>query len=61
MFDPAFGKITKASMIHRDDLSVGQTIEGPALITERETTIVLPTSRRAIQQPDGCIDIQKKG
>ena len=28
-----------------------------AAITEDETTIVLPASRHAIRQPDGCIDV----
>jgi N-methylhydantoinase A len=38
----------------------GQTIAGPALITEDETTIVVPTSRTAIARPDGTIDITEK-
>ncbi len=32
-----------------------------AAITEAETTIIVPASRDAIRQPDGCIDIVTKG
>jgi len=40
---------------------VGQYAQGPAAITEAETTIIVPTSRMAICQPDGCIDVIVKG
>ena len=39
---------------------VGKTVDGPAIITEDETTIIIPTSRTAIRQPDGCIDMRTK-
>ena len=32
-------------------------VSGPAAITENETTIILPSSRQAIRQSDGCIDV----
>jgi len=35
----------------------GQTVQGPAAITEDETTIIVPASRSAIKQADGCIDL----
>ena len=38
----------------------GETVSGPAAIVEDETTIILPSSRRAICQPDGCIDLTVK-
>ncbi|MGI3185982.1 hydantoinase/oxoprolinase family protein [Nioella aestuarii] len=60
MFDPALAKRTTAEVHPRADLPEGATVEGPAVITEDETTIVLPTSRRATAQPDGCIDIRVK-
>ena len=61
IFDPALGKAVEASIILRDEMQVGQTVEGPAAITEDETTIIMPSSRRAIRQSDGCIDIMAKG
>ncbi len=35
-------------------------VAGPAVITERETTIIVPSSRFAVAQPDGCIDMTLK-
>ena len=60
LFDPALAKRATAAIHPRADLPTGATIEGPAVITEDETTIVLPSSRRATAQPDGCIDIRTK-
>jgi N-methylhydantoinase A len=57
IFDPALGRAVDSSIVLRKTLVAGHTIPGPAAITEDETTIVLPSSRRAVSQPDGCIDI----
>ena len=61
LFDPAVGQPTKAQVVNRRSLTPGQWVQGPAVITEDETTIVLPTSRRAMAQPDGTIDIALRG
>ena len=45
----------QAAIFQRDEMKPGQHIKGPAVITEDETTIVIPSSRQAIAQPDGCI------
>ena len=60
LFDPALSQSVEASVILRDDLQAGQLVTGPAVITENETTIVLPSSRQAIRQSDGCIDVRTK-
>ena len=60
MFDPALGESMQASLILREQMLVGQTVAGPAAIVENETTIVLPNSRQAIKQADGCIDVLVK-
>lgn len=60
LFDPALGAVTKAKVVQRDAMQSGQIVQGPAVITEDETTIVIPSSRWAIAQPDGCIDLCKK-
>jgi N-methylhydantoinase A len=57
IFDPALGAFAPSRIIARADLHSGSTASGPAAITENETTIILPASRCAIRQPDGCIDI----
>ena len=59
IFDPAIGELLDASIVQRDDLKSGQLVFGPAAITEDETTIILPSSRMAIKQSDGCIDISR--
>jgi N-methylhydantoinase A len=60
LFDPALGKFVPASITLRDDMDVGATATGPAIITEDETTIIVPSSRHATRQPDGCIDMRIK-
>ena len=60
LFDPALGKFVPASITLRDDMDVGATAMGPAIITEDETTIIVPSSRHATRQPDGCIDMRIK-
>ncbi|MDC1229119.1 hydantoinase/oxoprolinase family protein, partial [Octadecabacter sp.] len=60
LFDPALGKFVPASITLRDDMDVGATATGPAIITEDETTIIVPSSRYATRQPDGCIDMRIK-
>ncbi|MEL6840506.1 MAG: hydantoinase/oxoprolinase family protein [Pseudomonadota bacterium] len=57
LFDPALGKTIQAAAVLRDDMQPGQTVRGPALIAEDETTIVIPASRSAIARSDGTIDI----
>ena len=59
-FDPALGRYVEGARFARAALPPGALIEGPALITEDETTIVLPVSRKAIRQPDGAIDVTRK-
>tara|TARA_R110002124_G_scaffold247104_1_gene412232 strand:+ start:869 stop:2977 length:2109 start_codon:yes stop_codon:yes gene_type:complete len=57
VFDAAAGRFTKANVVERADLTDGHFVQGPAAMTEDETTIIIPSSRFAIRQPDGCIDI----
>ena len=59
LFDPALARMTHADVVRRADIGLGQTVKGPAAITEDETTIILPASRHAIRQADGCIDITR--
>ncbi|MGA0235096.1 MAG: hydantoinase/oxoprolinase family protein [Alphaproteobacteria bacterium] len=61
VFDAALGHTVEAAVIERDAFALGQQANGPAIITEDETTIIIPTSRRASVQADGCIDLRVKG
>jgi N-methylhydantoinase A len=60
VFDPALGKSVEAAIVERSTLATGATVEGPALVTEDETTVVLPSSRRCITQSDGTLDVTTK-
>jgi N-methylhydantoinase A len=57
LFDPVSETLTYAAVVPRGRLAADDTVSGPALITEDETTIVVPASRAAIARPDGTIDI----
>ncbi|MEQ6202169.1 hydantoinase/oxoprolinase family protein [Sulfitobacter sp. HNIBRBA2951] len=57
IFDPAAGKVLSSYRYDRAAFKTGTVIRGAAQITEAETTIIVPQSRAAICQPDGCIDI----
>jgi len=61
LFDPGLGRQIEASLLARDRMTAGVSIAGPAAITEAETTIIVPASCIAVGQPDGCIDVQRKG
>ena len=61
MFDPTLAEFQDSAVILREGMGEGAEVSGPAIITEDETTIILPTSRKAIRQPDGCIDVTVKG
>lgn len=57
VFDAALGEVVEAAVVLRCDMQTGQRVSGPAVITEDETTIIVPVSRQGIRQPDGCIDL----
>ncbi|CUH45362.1 hydantoinase/oxoprolinase family protein [Ruegeria atlantica] len=61
LFDAGLGSYLDALVIDRTTMKTGQRASGPAALTEAETTIIVPASRDAIRQPDGCIDLVKKG
>ena len=57
LFDAASAKYLDSQIVNRFDMSAGQRAHGPVAIVEDETTIIVPASRDAIRQPDGCIDV----
>ncbi|MBU2981150.1 hydantoinase/oxoprolinase family protein [Lentibacter algarum] len=61
LFDAASGQFLQSNIVNRFDMIEGQRAAGPAAVVEDETTIIVPASRDAIRQPDGCIDIVLKG
>ena len=61
LFDPALATVTDAQVVLRNGMQTGQTVQGPAVVTEDETTIIVPSSRQLTAQPDGTIDMTTKG
>ncbi|SLN44634.1 hydantoinase/oxoprolinase family protein [Pseudooctadecabacter jejudonensis] len=60
LFDAASGKFLDADVVKRFDMTAGDRATGPVAVVEDETTIIVPASRDAIRQPDGCIDVITK-
>ncbi|WP_108882375.1 hydantoinase/oxoprolinase family protein [Anderseniella sp. Alg231-50] len=60
LFDPVVADFVDATVVLRNDMTQGAAVPGPGVITEDETTIIIPSSRTAVRQPDGCIDILVK-
>ena len=52
---PLWAAAGPAKIYDRGSLTIGQTVVGPALVEERETTIVLPPNWRAVVDDSGCI------
>lgn len=61
LFDPAAAAFVDADIFMRHEMFEGETAAGPAIIAEEETTIIVPSSRTAKRQADGCIDLRTKG
>ena len=57
LFDAASAGFVEAQIVQRSDMNTGQRVAGPAAVVEHETTIIVPASRDAICQEDGCIDV----
>jgi N-methylhydantoinase A len=59
LYDPASARLAPARETPRARLTDGVTLQGPAAITEAETTIILPAGFTATGRADGCIDIRR--
>jgi N-methylhydantoinase A len=59
MFDAGLGHHVEAAVVERAGLAPGQTVAGPAVVTETETTIIVPAGFTAITRPDGCIELRR--
>jgi N-methylhydantoinase A len=58
VFDAGLGKRVEAESHSRTALPAGSRINGPGIVTEDETTIIVPSSRTGVTLNDGCIDIR---
>ncbi|MCP4208412.1 MAG: hydantoinase/oxoprolinase family protein [Shimia sp.] len=60
LFDPALAKTVDAAVVARTDLPNGHIAQGPAVVTEDETTVVVPASREVLTHADGTLDVRTK-
>jgi N-methylhydantoinase A len=60
LFDPALAKTVNAAVIARTELPTGKIAQGPAVVTEDETTVVVPASREVLTHADGTLDVRTK-
>jgi N-methylhydantoinase A len=61
LYDSGSGAFVDGAVVSRDELGSGRFVTGPAVITEDETTIVVPAGFIAVGQPDGCIEVTRQG
>ncbi|QPM91506.1 hydantoinase/oxoprolinase family protein [Pseudooceanicola algae] len=61
VFDAALRRRVEACEIPRAGMTPGMRIEGPAVITESETTTIVTSAFTAIAQPDGALLLLRKG
>ena len=55
VFDPALAKSVEAKEVARDALVMGARLQGPAVVTEAETTVIVPSSRDVYSAADGTL------
>ncbi|CUH52033.1 hydantoinase/oxoprolinase family protein [Shimia marina] len=60
LFDPALAQTVEAAVLARTALPPGHIAQGPALVTEDETTVVVPASREVLTHADGTLDVRTK-
>jgi N-methylhydantoinase A len=60
MFDPASGITVEAKLLRRDTLSPGHCLDGPAILTEDETSTVVPPNYRVMINALGEIELLRK-
>ena len=61
IFDPALGDYAEGAEVDRAALASATGVQGPAAVTERETTLIVPASREVVGQDDGTLRMTVKG
>ena len=61
LVDPATGNTIDVPVYQRGSLPVAAAIDGPSIIAEDETTIIVPSTFNATVGPDGTIDCCRIG
>ena len=61
VFEAGLGAFVEAGIFDRAALETGDTVEGPAVIAERETATLVTAGFAAVVQPDGCLLVSRRG
>jgi N-methylhydantoinase A/oxoprolinase/acetone carboxylase beta subunit len=59
LFDPSASAVVDARVFARAAFQPDQLIHGPAIITEAETTIIVPTGFTATMRSDGTVEVRR--
>jgi len=60
LFDSTLGKRVEAKVVNRDTLKTGHNVQGPCVVVEDETAIVVPSNRCVMNHADGTLEVQEK-
>jgi N-methylhydantoinase A len=60
IFDAREQTFVDAGVYEREAMEVGNTVSGPAIIVENETTTIVTSAYRATMQEDRCLLVQRK-
>ena len=60
-YDAALRKTVEAQEVERDTMKPGVRVDGPAIVIENETTIIVTSAFSAIGQSDGSLCLSRKG
>jgi N-methylhydantoinase A len=60
LYDPASGEVSDTPIYLRADLPPGTVLDGPALITEDQTTTAVTAAWRAVIDPQGSIVLSRR-
>jgi N-methylhydantoinase A len=60
VLDPSKGKMAASGIISRDMMTEGAQVAGPCVITEDETSIIIPGSYNIVAHSDGTLDMTVK-
>lgn len=60
-YDAALRTMVAGQEVARDSLQPGSTVDGPAVITENETSTIITSAFTAVMQDDGALLVMRKG
>jgi len=60
MFDAGARREVTAREVRRCDLRPGMAIDGPAIVTENETSTIVTEAFRLVAEADGCLRIERR-